>query len=66
MNRISPLQFAIAMTMTFLLLYVLCALTDSVFYRVMPQSFYFFLVLGLAVLVGRRVGGAPSAGIALR
>jgi O-antigen ligase len=34
-------------------LYILCAMTDSVFYRVMSQSFYFFLVLGLAVLVGR-------------
>lgn len=49
------------------LLYVLCALTDSVFYRVMPQSFYFFLVLGLAVLVGRRTSGAaPRAGQAFR
>lgn len=36
-------------------LYVLCALTDSVFYRVMPQSFYFFLVLGLAVRIGREL-----------
>lgn len=34
-------------------LYMLCALTDSVFYRVMTQSFYFFLVLGMAVQVGR-------------
>ena len=30
-------------------LYMLCALTDAVFYRVMTQSFYFFLVLGLAL-----------------
>jgi O-antigen ligase len=33
-------------------LYLLCALGESVFYRVMSQSFYFFLVLGLAVRVG--------------
>lgn len=30
-------------------LYVLCALGDSVFYRVMSQSFFFFIVLGLAM-----------------
>jgi O-antigen ligase len=34
-------------------LYMLCGLTDAVFYRVMTQSFYFFLVLGLAVRIGR-------------
>ncbi len=34
-------------------LYMLCALTDAVFYRVMTQSFYFFLVFGLAVRIGR-------------
>lgn len=33
--------------------YVLCALTDNVFYRAMPHSLYFFLVLGLAVRIGR-------------
>jgi len=33
--------------------YVLCALTDNVFYRAMPHSLYFFLVLGLAVGLGR-------------
>lgn len=32
-------------------LYMLCAVTDSVFYRVMSQSFYFFLVIGYAVLI---------------
>ena len=35
-------------------LYMLCALTDSVFYRVMPLSFYFFVVLGMALLIGQR------------
>lgn len=34
-------------------LYMLCGLTDAVFYRVMTQSFYFFLVLGMAVRIGR-------------
>lgn len=34
-------------------LYMLCALTDSVFYRVMPQSFYFFTVLGMTLLIAR-------------
>jgi O-antigen ligase len=33
-------------------LYLLCALGESVFYRVMSQSFFFFLVLGLALRVG--------------
>ena len=34
-------------------MYMLCALTDNVFYRPMPHSLYFFLVLGLAVGIGR-------------
>jgi O-antigen ligase len=34
-------------------MYALCALTDNVFYRAMPHSMYFFLVLGLAVMIGR-------------
>lgn len=43
-------------------LYLLCALTDSVFYRVMPQSFYFFTVLGMALLLSRQqVAGDPAA-----
>jgi O-antigen ligase len=33
-------------------LYLFCALGESVFYRVMSQSFFFFLVLGLAMRVG--------------
>jgi O-antigen ligase len=33
-------------------MYALCALSDNVFYRAMPHSLYFFLVLGLAVLIG--------------
>ncbi|WP_052697783.1 O-antigen ligase family protein [Luteibacter yeojuensis] len=37
-------------------MYTLCGLTDNVFYRAMPHSLYFFLVLGLAVYVGRMLG----------
>jgi O-antigen ligase len=48
------------------LLYMLCALTDSVFYRVMPQSFYFFLVIGLAVRVGWCTIAPPCVRAALR
>lgn len=33
-------------------MYMLCALSDNVFYRAMPHSLYFFLVLGFAVLIG--------------
>lgn len=36
-------------------LYSLCAFTDNVFYRAMPQSLFLFLVLGLTVDVGRRL-----------
>jgi O-antigen ligase len=34
-------------------MYALCALSDNVFYRAMPHSLYFFLVLGFAVSIGR-------------
>ncbi|MEO5812057.1 MAG: O-antigen ligase family protein [Rhodanobacter sp.] len=43
------------------ILYMLCALTDSVFYRVTPQSFYFFVVLGMALLIAR-LRSTPDAG----
>jgi len=33
-------------------MYALCALSDNVFYRAMPHSLYFFLVLGFAVSIG--------------
>lgn len=36
-------------------LYLFCALGESVFYRVMSQSFFFFLVLGLALRLGYQV-----------
>ena len=32
-------------------LYMLCALSDNVFYRAMPHSLYFFLILGFAMWV---------------
>lgn len=49
-----------------IVLYLLCALGESVFYRVMSQSSYFFLVLGLAVRLGyldrlRADSRAPAA-----
>ena len=44
-----------------IILYLLCALTESVFYRVMPLSFYFFVVLGMALLIGRRRSLALAA-----
>jgi len=42
-------------------MYVLCALTDNVFYRAMPHSFYFFLVLGLAMLIDRPDSSVETA-----
>lgn len=45
---------AVASTaMAIIALYMLCSLTDSVFYRVMSQSFYFFMVPGCALLIAR-------------
>ena len=34
-------------------MYALCALSDNVFYRAMPHSLYFFLVLGFAISIGK-------------
>ncbi|MFK2892796.1 O-antigen ligase family protein [Dyella flagellata] len=42
-------------------MYVLCALTDNVFYRAMPHSLYFLLITGLAVLVVRQRNAAPRS-----
>lgn len=36
-------------------MYMLCALTDNVFYRAMPHSLYFFMVTGFAVWIVRRL-----------
>ncbi len=44
-----------------IVMYGLCAFSDNVFYRAMPHSLYLFLVLGLAVVVGRELR-QPSAG----
>ncbi|OOG62948.1 polymerase [Rhodanobacter sp. B04] len=41
-------------------IYALCAFSDNVFYRAMPQSLYLFLVLGLAVDIGRRLRHTPT------
>lgn len=48
--------------MAIVVLYVFCAIGDSVFYRVMSQSFFFFLVLGLAVRAGYLKQGAATHG----
>jgi O-antigen ligase len=45
---------AMAGTMV-IVMYGLCAFSDNVFYRAMPQSLYLFLVLGLAVSIGRQI-----------
>jgi O-antigen ligase len=48
-------------------LYAVCALTESVLFRVMSQSLFFFLLLGLAVHVGyglRRRAEAATEGAA--
>lgn len=42
-------------------LYALCAVTDSVFYRVMTESFYYLLVLGLAAHIGWKLRTAAAA-----
>lgn len=41
-------------------MYGLCAFSDNVFYRAMPQSLYLFLVLGLAVSIGRQLRNAST------
>jgi O-antigen ligase len=41
-------------------MYGLCAFSDNVLYRAMPQSLYLFLVLGLAFSIGRLLRNTPS------
>jgi O-antigen ligase len=48
-NEIIPASVGLALVS----MYVLCSLTDNVFYRAMPHSFYFFTVCGLAMFLGR-------------
>ncbi len=45
-------------------LYMLCSLTDSVFYRVMSQSFYFFMVPGGALLIARTLRVSERGAVA--
>jgi O-antigen ligase len=42
-------------------MYGLCAFSDNVLYRAMPQSLYLFLVLGLAVSIGRQLRNASPS-----
>ena len=58
MNRINPLQFALATTVTFLLLYVLCALAVALF----PDgtvSFFNAWFHGLDLNLLKPAGGKP-------
>lgn len=41
--------------MAIIVLYVCCGLTESVLFRVMSQSFFFFFLFGLAMLVSSRL-----------
>ena len=35
-------------------LYAICGITDNVLYRTMPLSLYYFLILGLAIMIARQ------------
>jgi len=41
-------------------MYGLCAFSDNVFYRAMPQSLYLFLVLGLSASIGKQLNDNPT------
>ncbi|HEV2681259.1 MAG TPA: O-antigen ligase family protein [Rhodanobacter sp.] len=53
-----PVAAASAAGLMVLGMYGLCAFSDNVFYRAMPQSLYLFLVLGLAVSIGHQLRNA--------
>jgi O-antigen ligase len=55
-----PVATAAAAGLMVIGMYGLCAFSDNVFYRAMPQSLYLFLVLGLAFSIGRLLHNAPS------
>ncbi len=55
-----PVAAAAAAGVMVIGMYALCAFGDNVFYRAMPQSLYLFLVLGLAIGIGRLQRNAPS------
>ncbi|MGH8158851.1 MAG: O-antigen ligase family protein [Rhodanobacter sp.] len=50
-----PVAAAAVAGLMVIAMYALCAFSDNVFYRAMPQSLYLFLVLGLAVGIGRQL-----------
>lgn len=54
-----PVAAAAAAGMMVVVMYGLCGFSDNVLYRAMPQSLYLFLVLGLAVSIGRQLRNAP-------
>jgi Lipid A core - O-antigen ligase and related enzymes len=55
-----PVATAAAAGLMVIGIYGLCAFSDNVFYRAMPQSLYLFLVSGLAFNIGRLLHNAPS------
>jgi O-antigen ligase len=59
-HPIEPIAAAAVAGIMVIGMYGLCAFSDNVFYRAMPQSLYLFLVLGLAVGIGRQVRNASS------
>lgn len=54
-----PVAACAAAGLMVIAMYALCAFSDNVFYRAMPQSLYLFLVLGLAVSIGQQLRNAP-------
>jgi len=55
-----PVATAAAAGLMVIGMYGLCAFSDNVLYRAMPQSLYLFLVLGLAFSIGRLLRNTPS------
>ncbi|MEP6898659.1 MAG: O-antigen ligase family protein [Rhodanobacter sp.] len=58
-HLLEPVAAAAIAGLMVIAMYGLCAFSDNVFYRAMPQSLYLFLVLGLAVGIGRQVRNVP-------
>jgi O-antigen ligase len=56
-----PIAAAAMAGLMVIAMYGLCAFSDNVFYRAMPQSLYLFLVLGLAVNIGRQIRNNPPS-----
>lgn len=59
-HAVEPVAVAAIAGLMVIGMYGLCAFSDNVFYRAMPQSLYLFLVLGLAVNIGRQLQDAST------